>query len=317
MSGQVTGWLLRGGPRPTDVDRDGEPYGLARARAMRAVLLPIADASNRDGEEAHPGIEHIIEASLYSRRQVFRIIDDAIAEGWLEVTEHPRRGTATTYRVRMDWRVTVAPQRSDDGVPSAPQWGAKSDPMGCHGAEQPPRSRHGDGTPDVLTVDTDGIPTVSTPSAADGVSEAERLCTLLATAIDTHTGAGRPKVTAAWRRDMRLLLERGELGIEGAKGRSPEVIERAIGFTFGRLAERGGDGFCWADQVRSPGALRRHWPKLAAAKAKLEQGAGVSKGARTIDRVAQRLAGENGDLPRQPLGALLPGPTNGGLSTHA
>lgn len=112
---------------------------------------------------------------------------------------------------------------------------------------------------------------------------------------------------------MRLLIERGELGVEGARGRSPEVIARAISFVFTELAERGADGFCWADQVRSPGALRRHWPRLVEARHKLEMKRGPSKGAQTIDRVAERLMAEAGEAPmtRQPL-RLLPGAEHGG-----
>lgn len=136
------------------------------------------------------------------------------------------------------------------------------------------------------------------------------LCDRLASSIEAHGRVGRPKVTATWSTDMRLLLERGELGVEGARGHPPEVVARAIDFTFSRLAERGADGFCWADQVRSPGALRRHWPELAKAKLRLEQGAGASKGARTIDRTAARLMGEQGGRPRL---ELLPGAQpNGG-----
>lgn len=134
------------------------------------------------------------------------------------------------------------------------------------------------------------------PSTTRGVANAvsiTNLCNLLATSIDAHRlGTGRPKITKAWERDMRLLIERGPLGVEPVRGVAPDVIARAITFVFEHLADPGRDGFCWADQVQSPNALRRHWPKLVDAKRKQEAGAGVSKGARTIDRVAERLAAQ-------------------------
>jgi hypothetical protein len=88
VSGQCTGWVLRYGPKD---------------RAMRAVLLTIADAANRDGEHAHPGVQAIVEGSLYGRTHVFRTLRKLETEGWLEVEEEGGgRGRAAVYRVRMD-----------------------------------------------------------------------------------------------------------------------------------------------------------------------------------------------------------------------
>lgn len=102
MSGRATGWVLAHGPAPTDVDRDGLVYGLARARAMRAVLLTIADAANADGEHAHPGREAMVSGSLYSLATVARILVDLRTEGWIEVEEEGGgRGRAAVYRVVM------------------------------------------------------------------------------------------------------------------------------------------------------------------------------------------------------------------------
>jgi hypothetical protein len=61
---------------------------------------------------------------------------------------------------------------------------------------------------------------------------------------------------------MRLLVERGPLGLERAMPIEPERIEKAIRVVFGPLAQVDGNGFCWAAQVRSPGALREHWVQL-------------------------------------------------------
>jgi hypothetical protein len=70
---------------------------------MRAVLLTIADAANRDGEHSHPGVQAIVEGSLYGRTHVFRTLRKLETEGWLEVEEEGGgRGRAAVYRVRMD-----------------------------------------------------------------------------------------------------------------------------------------------------------------------------------------------------------------------
>lgn len=126
MSGLVTGWVLKHGPHPKHVDRNGKPYG-QRARGYRAVLIPIADAANADGTHAHPGTNNVAEGALYSRRQTMTIISELVAEGWLKVEEEGGgRGRATQFAVLME---RVQPPRSDDGerVQSEPVKGAVSE----------------------------------------------------------------------------------------------------------------------------------------------------------------------------------------------
>lgn len=70
---------------------------------MRAVLLTIADAANRDGEGARPGIAAMVEGSLYGKSHVSKIVTRLVNEGWLEITEQGNgRGRATVYRVIME-----------------------------------------------------------------------------------------------------------------------------------------------------------------------------------------------------------------------
>lgn len=103
MSGRVTGWVLQHGPRPEHIDRDGMPYGNARARTMRAVLAPIADSANSDGTHSHPGKAAIVDQSLYSLGTVKRVLRDLVAEGWIRVdVEGGGRGLATEFSVLMD-----------------------------------------------------------------------------------------------------------------------------------------------------------------------------------------------------------------------
>jgi len=69
---------------------------------MRAVLITIADAANRDGEHAHPGKEAMVEGSLYSRAMVTKIVRRLVDEGWVAIEEEGKgRGRATVYRVLM------------------------------------------------------------------------------------------------------------------------------------------------------------------------------------------------------------------------
>jgi hypothetical protein len=89
---------------------------------MRAVLITIADAANRDGDHARPGKDAIVEGSLYGRSMVTRVLARLITERWVEVEEWGAgRGQATVYRVLMGrdptvpQPVTSPPSRVPDG----------------------------------------------------------------------------------------------------------------------------------------------------------------------------------------------------------
>lgn len=85
MSGQATGWVLRYGPRD---------------RAMRLVLITIADAANRDGRHSHPGIAAMVEGSLYSRAHVLAVVKRLLDDTWIVIEEEGGgRGRATTYGI--------------------------------------------------------------------------------------------------------------------------------------------------------------------------------------------------------------------------
>lgn len=91
----------------------------------------------------------------------------------------------------------------------------------------------------------------------------ESLCDQLAAAIEAHgTVKARPAVTERWRRDMRLLVQRGPLRVEKAEAIPADRVGKAIAYVFEHLADPSSSGFCWADQIRSPHALRDHWVQL-------------------------------------------------------
>ena len=89
------------------------------------------------------------------------------------------------------------------------------------------------------------------------------LCDYLATKIEIHRGGeNRPKVTKAWLNDMDKLLRLGPGGVAEHYALSRERVERAIEFVFEQMADRSSSGFCWADQIQSPGSLRAKWVKI-------------------------------------------------------
>ena len=91
---------------------------------MRAVLITIADAANRDGDHARPGVSAMVEGSLYGKSHVSRVLRSLVAEGWLEVTEQGNgRGLATTYRVVMDRPETSPPRGGSTEETSPPRGG--------------------------------------------------------------------------------------------------------------------------------------------------------------------------------------------------
>ena len=89
-----------------------------------------------------------------------------------------------------------------------------------------------------------------------------RLTALLAQHVATHNDHPPPDITKRWLRDMRLLIDRGPLGQSSPEPLGPERVENAIHDLFTRFNQPNNGGFCWADQVRSPGALRKHWLKI-------------------------------------------------------
>lgn len=269
---------------------------------MRAVLVTIADAANRQGEHAHPGLDAMIDGSLYSKRQVLRIVDDLVAEGWVSITERARRGHATVFDVDMTRRRLgdmTSPNPDVDGVTSRRGLGDTSDAIGCHdepdGVTSPRTDERRTGT---STVNNNGTPTSSAVADADIGAIVDHCCTVLANAIERHRGGeGRPTITARWRKDMSLLLRRGPLHVDDAQPLTVEKVCATIAVVFGELAvpDRR-TKFCWADQVRSPAALRDHWQQMRDAHRRQAQPT-QSKGAATIDRVAARLIAERDGHP--------------------
>lgn len=139
MSWQAVQWVLRHGPTPEDVDRDGVHYG-TRARSLRAVLVVVAEVAQADGTNAHPGLEAVSERSLFSRRQAQRLLDQLEADGWLECSDRGGgRARAAVYSlprmaVNSDTNSAVngdtEPETDPERVTSEPVKGDISDRKG-------------------------------------------------------------------------------------------------------------------------------------------------------------------------------------------
>jgi len=131
--------------------------------------------------------------------------------------------------------------------------------------------RRDDGANSATRTVTRELTTTEVVSSADTDTttlSVERLCLYLAERVGQFRGsvAKAPPITARWRTDMRLLLERGPLHQSKPTPMREEHVASTIAVIFGRLAEpEGRRGFSWAAQIRSPHALRDHWHQMAVA----------------------------------------------------
>ena len=95
----------------------------------------------------------------------------------------------------------------------------------------------------------------------DEDSSARELCDLLANKVEEHHGR-RPKITdSKWVKDMDYLLRRGPVEWADPEPIDPAKIRMMIEYVYSYGTDSNND-FRWADQVKSPTALRKHWEKL-------------------------------------------------------
>jgi hypothetical protein len=280
----------------------------------RLVLISLANHAGMNpinrAWEAWPGVETIrCEANIGTERTTQRTIARLVEGGHIEVVVNG----APDSRVRGDRRPNLY-RILIDGVTAGvtPQDAARGDIPSTDGVTE--SSARGD-TAVSPEPKENQLRTESLADARDAGSSSiddvhaqliDSLCSMLADKIQQHRGEGspRPAITERWRKDMRLLVERGPLHVERP---TPIPMERVVGamkVVFGELNEpEGRRAFCWADQIRSPAALRDHWLQIAdAAKRARQRRAGPT--ATMIERHAvreRRAAAES----QQPLGSLL------------
>lgn len=282
----------------------------------RLVLLSIANHAGEspvDGAwEAWPGIELIRrETGLRRERTVKDSLARLVAVGAVEriingaPDERIRRDRRSNlYRISLDYGVPCAVTRCRwCGVTRDAERGDVSRPDGVTLGD---RTGVRDASPEPSVEPTDepsGEPKAS--SELDALPEIRALCEQLADRIHQHRGGeDRPRVTARWVRDMRLLVERGPLGVDDPREIPVEKVASSIDYLYARLADPDGGGFCWADVVRSPNALRKHWPKMRDA-ARRQQATTVGRGGRAVDRAAAA-AGRDPSPPSSGLDRVEP-----------
>jgi hypothetical protein len=64
------------------------------------VLITIADAANKDGERARPGMDAMVSGSLYSQGHVSRTLTALQRFGWLEIVKPAGPGAVAEYALR-------------------------------------------------------------------------------------------------------------------------------------------------------------------------------------------------------------------------
>lgn len=217
MSGQCTGWVLRHGPKD---------------RAMRAVLVTIADAANRDGEHAHPGTAAIVEGSLYSLCHVKRVLRRLVDEGWVDVEEQGGgRGIATTYRVRMDRRQTGSSEGASSEAKPAhveepdhrPETGSLGDRSeGETGSSESETGSFGDSCPLTATVLSNG----STSASDDAEGSVARQ--IVRDHWQRCTDEGRPTPTLRAVRGSPFMALVQIVGSLLKAGHRPEAVRSAL-----------------------------------------------------------------------------------------
>jgi hypothetical protein len=251
MSGKTIGWVF-----------EHSPF----TGATFAVHLAIGDSANDQYDyEIFWRMSGLAAKARVSEGTVRRAVGELIGAGLLEELDSGRQ-TETDPRPRR-FRMLM-PARADDASSPKARAGHASTRAGhassSRRTREPYRTQEG----------TQEKPKSSAGTADDPRSEIDELCATLAARVGAHRGddSPPPAVTARWRNDMRLLVDRGPTGQSKPTPTPPERVANAIAYVFDHLADTNGTGFCWADQIRSPGALRRHLPSVRLAAKRVREG---------------------------------------------
>lgn len=258
MSARCTGWLLREGPRP------GPGITLSTARRWRAILAVIADAANSDGEHAHPGLDNLIDQSLYSRSVVLSTIKELEAAGWIVETAKCAPGRATEHRVVMDPAEREQVRDQDPSQvpvqdPSEPSTGPilalnRSDSEGV-------QVRFPAGTPTVST----GVVTNGTSAPVPDASPLARAQALIGTTTTPATTRPRDLLWDAVMFACEIDPATISASARGAYNRAIRDL-RAIDATPEQVAEKAaGWRRSWSAVTMTPTALARRWSEIPTA----------------------------------------------------
>ncbi len=281
--------------------------------AALLVHLAVADSvSVQHDHEFYMSLENVAHKCNMNVRSVRRAVRQMESDGFLVPAERAK-GKATTYRFMMPADVPVRARTENETPDISPAPEASNPGHLARGEEIEPRTSC-PLTPDIVSVTPDilsanpghlapqyqknPIRTQENKTTVDDESTTlpavidddpiSDLCEHLAERIATHSNTGPLRVTTRWRTDMRLLVERGPLKRAQPEPLGIDKVRRSIDFIFDRLADNDRNGFCWANQIRSPHALRDHWDQLAVAARRTQQPAGVSPKRRANREVIAR-----------------------------
>jgi hypothetical protein len=227
----------------------------------RLVLLTLADYADAEWS-TFVGQQRLADECLVSKRTAQRILAEFEERGLISREERRR---PDGYRTSD--RTVIHPDAGSQATPCHVTPATGSGDTGDDLRRQPGQSQVTPGVHAEPSVEPEVEPPVETSSLS---ADVDALCSQLADKVAAQRGGAQPPVTERWRKDMRLLLERGPLHQDRPEPCSPEKVETTIAYVFAEMSEpEGRSGFCWADQIRSPGALRDHWLQMAqAAKAR-------------------------------------------------
>src|SRR5262245_9528832 len=252
--------------------------------ARRPVRASRADYA-KDKWSTFVGQERLSDECLVSKRTVHRILAEFEKRGLITREERRRPdGYRSSDRIQL---------HRDAGSQATPCHVSPEPTSGDSGADlrrQPEQPQVTPGVHAEPSVEPPVEPSVENTSSL-GADEVTELCDQLAERVATQQSGRRPVITDRWRKDMRLLLERGPLHQDTPEALTAEKVATTIGYVFDHLSDpQGSSGFCWAAQIRSPAALRDHWHQMANAAQRLRQ-AQRGASASAIDRAVARGAG--------------------------
>lgn len=281
-----------------DLERSSGAWGMVPRAVLahpdltlsaKVVYATLATYAGPD-RSCWPGERRLAEMLDLSHRTVQRAVHDLRAAGLLGYTERRREDGSQTSNLYVLHDTGVVPPRQECRPPHDT-------------AVVPPTTRASSHEANHVTT-PDEAPSSSAAIAADAadLTDARELAHLLAAAIAewrNHHGAGggAPRVTDRWVKDMDLLMRRGPLGQATPEPIDKARLARAIDrlFTGPVLSVPSGSGnFCWAAQVQSPQALRKHWHRIAGAASRDGRSGRAVRERATHDEAAQLLASMTG-----------------------
>lgn len=257
-------------------------------RAIR-VFCVLQRHADRDGR-AFPGRKRLSKRCRCSTASIDRALNELRATGAV-ISENVFEGDAIVGNNYWLWPATPSSPVSRGSVTDE----ARGSVTGESGVAPPVTHKREPSNESQIEREPEEGGDASLVATDSTKAEARRLCELLACLVfEQRGGSDKPKVSERWVKDMDLLLRRGPLGIESATAMSAEKVEASIRFVFENLATPSRDGFCWADQIRSPGALREKWAKLRDAARRLEGGR-VGRGTAAVERAERIAARDRGE----------------------